>query len=1020
MARGRAAKSWMLLCVAVWSAAAGAETLLYNRDIRPILSENCFQCHGYDRNARKAELRLDEAASATAARAGGAAIVPGDPDASGIILRIFSDDPDEVMPPPGSGRGLSAAQRETLRRWVAEGAVYQPHWAYMPPVRAAVPQAADAAWPRNPIDHFVAAEHAKHGLEPAPDADPATLVRRLYLDVLGLPPTPEVIAEYAADPSEAHYARLVEEVLASPHYGERMAMDWLDVVRYADTNGYHGDEFRTVWPYRDYVISAFNRNVPFDRFTLQQIAGDLLENATIEDQIASGYNRLNQITAEGGAQAKEYLAKYAADRVRTLGTAWLGSTLGCAECHDHKFDPFSMRDFYSMEAFFADIQELGVYGAGSDWAPTLALPTAEQEARKGAAEARIREIRAALAVTTPELAEAQAAWEEATLAKIARLPEMWRVLRPVSVEARSGTQLAVLEDGSVLSGGPKPDRESFSVRLETDARQITALRLEALLHPEVAEGLSRGNGNFILTDIEVRAGERIAIGRASATHEQAGFPVAHAIDKDPKSGWAVEGHTIKQPQGAMFVFAAPIAGGPGTVLTVKLRFNSDVAQHVLACFRLAISTEGEPILDARGGLPEEVFAAFRVARVLRTVAEQATVDAYYRGIAPAYAPLREELAAKEAELAAIEAEVPKTLVTRSVTPRTIRILPRGNWMDDSGEEVVPATPSFLPALAVARARLTRLDLARWLVDERNPLTARVQMNRLWKRFFGTGLSKVLDDLGMQGEWPSHPELLDWLAVEFRESGWDLKHMVRLMVGSRTYRQRATATAETAAVDPYNRLLARQSSFRLPAETIRDHALAVSGLLTRQIGGRSVFPYQPEGYWDNCNTFRGPLIYATERDAQQYRRGLYTIWKRSFLHPSMLAFDAPAREECTADRVVSNTPLQALVLLNDPTYVEAARAFAGRILGCGASDDAVRAGWAFEQLLGRGPSARETEVVLGLLAKHRAAFAERPADVAALFSVGLAPVPSEADPVELAAWTSVARALLNLHETVTRS
>jgi mono/diheme cytochrome c family protein len=755
-----------------------AAPVAFNRDIRPLLSDNCFHCHGPDASHRQADLRLDDREAAVAA----GAIVPGKAASSPLIERVRATAPELVMPPPEAHKTLTPAQQALLARWIDEGAAYQKHWAYEPPVKPAVPPGAHA------IDHVVRQRLTTLGLQPSAEADRRTLIRRLAFDLTGLPPTPEEVDAFVGDPAPDAYGRLVERMLASPHYGERMAIGWLDVVRFADSIGYHSDTPRNVWPYRDYVIRSFNDNKPFDRFTIEQLAGDLLPEASQETRIASAFNRLLLTTEEGGAQAKDYEARMLTDRVRAVGAVWLGQTTGCAACHDHKFDPITMRDFYSLGAFFADIDE----------------------------------------------------------------PAIGR----------------------------------------------------------------RGNGALVAPPEDL---EKLA-----------------TLD--------------------------------AALAAAKRRLQGVV-----------------PRLDA----PDILAAA------------QPVVDA------------------AEKERAAFFATLPQCLVSsRRKTPHVVRILPRGNWMDESGEVVQPAFPGYLPAPKITDRTPDRLDLARWLVSRDHPLTARVVMNRLWKQFFGAGLSRVLDDLGGQGEPPVHPELLDWLACEFIDSGWDMKHMVRTIVSSATYRQSSTASAERIAADPANRELARQSAWRVDAELVRDAALAASGLLVRTIGGPSVKPYQPDGYWENLNFPR--RTYPIDTGAKQYRRGLYTWWQRSFLHPSMLAFDAPSREECCAERPRSNIPQQALVLLNDPTYVEAARALAARIIAAGGSAPEERMAWAWRQVLQRLPRVEELETVMPLYRRQLAAYQTDQAAAASLTKVGLAPPPTGIDAAELAAWTHVARVLLNLHETITRN
>lgn len=811
----------------------------FNRDVRPILSDNCYFCHGPDAGHREADLRLDIREDALA----GEAFIPGDAKASKLVERILSTDADEVMPPPASRKKLTDEQKQLLEQWIAEGAEYAPHWAYRPPVRPETPAGT------NPIDAMVRKTLEANGLSPSPEADRRTLLRRLSSDLIGLPPSPEEVASFEADTALGAYERQVERLLRQPQYGERMALGWLDVVRYADTIGYHSDTPRNVWPYRDWVIRAFNENKPFDRFTIEQIAGDLLPDANQETRVGSAFNRLLLSTEEGGAQPKDYESRMLTDRVRAIGAAWLGQTTGCAQCHDHKFDPITMRDFYSLGAFFADIQE-PIVGRREDGMLVL---TDEQKTRLAELDTRLAAARQAFTAIEPFLDVAQQQWE----------------------------------------------------------------------------------ADFVA-------------------------------------------------------------------------YNG-----VLAEFK-----EGAKPADADRKTAEQVLAILKKSD--RSPAEQVTLRTYFRNkVTPLYAAERQELTAATQERANYEAAMPHCLVSVS-TPnkRVVRILPRGNWQDESGEVMQPGLPHYLPQLPKSDGTLTRLDLANWLVSRDNPLTARTVMNRLWKQLFGTGLSKTLDDLGAQGEPPTHPELLDWLACEFMDSGWDMQHMVRLIVTSQTYRQVSTASPELLALDPANRLLARQSTFRVDAELVRDQALAVSGLLVPTIGGPSAKPYQPPGYWENLNFPRRE--YVADTGPNQYRRGLYTWWQRSFLHPSLLAFDAPSREECAADRNRSNIPQQALVLLNDPTYVEAARAFAGRILQQSAISDEDCITWAWQRTLQRRPTDEERNALLELLEFQRGQYRDNPTAADALLKVGQAENPAGIPAAELAAWTHIARVLLNLHETITRS
>jgi hypothetical protein len=770
------------LAAALTGGAAAADPVDFAKDVRPILAAQCYSCHGPDEKARKGDLRLDLRDDAVQA----GALTPGKADASEFLKRITAADPAERMPPASSKKPpLTAQQVELLRRWVNEGAKYSEHWSFAKLTRPPAPDLPNPkAEVRNDIDRFVLARLVKEGLSPSRPTDKATLIRRLSLDLTGLPPTPEEVRAFVTDRASDAYEKLVDRLLASPHYGERMAVFWLDLVRYADSIGYHSDNPMNVSPYRDYVIRSFNANLRFDQFTVDQLAGDLLPNATLWQRVATAYNRLLQTTEEGGAQAREYEAKYAADRVRNYGQVWLGGTIMCAECHNHKFDPYTAADFYSMAAFFADVQE----GAIGRREPGMPVPTPEQERR---------------------LAELTAA-ATAAQAKLA--------------------------------------------------------------------------------------------GRAAAVG----------------------------------------------------------------------------------------VAALKADRAVVSAAEKARAN--------------------------FDAGIPRVLITSAGAPRVVRILPRGNWLDATGPVVSPNTPGFLPPLPRrdAKTRPTRLDLARWTVSPDNPLTARVFVNRVWKLFFGAGIARSLEESGAQGELPTHPELLDQLAADFR-ADWDVKRLVQRIVTSATYQQSSAETPALRERDPFNRLLARQGRWRLEAEFVRDNALDVSSLLNRQVGGKSVFPFQPPGYWAALNF----PVREWQKGAGDtvYRRGLYTHWQRSFLHPAMLAFDAPSREECTCDRPRSNIPQQALVLLNDPEFVEAARAFAARAIADGGPDDAAKVNWAFTRATSRPPTPEEAKILIDLLGRLRNA--PDAAQPARLLAVGDRPNPPGVAPTELAAWTNVCRALLNLHETITR-
>jgi hypothetical protein len=1006
-------------------AEASGAPLSFNRDIRPILSENCFQCHGPDANHRKADLRLD--VREVAVEAG--AFVPGKPEESDAIRRIFSDDADEQMPPASSRRALTAAQKQVLRRWVREGAGYEPHWAYVPPVRPPAPALRRLPAATNPIDAFIGATLERANLMPAPEADRRALIRRLSLDLTGLPPAPDEVEAFVASPDPRAYEQVVRRYLASPHFGERMAVPWLDLVRYADTIGFHNDVPIRVWPYRDYVIAAFNRNLPFDQFTREQLAGDLLPGSTADQRVGSGYNRLHRISGEGGIQDKEYFAKYSADRVRTTATVWLGSTLACAECHDHKFDPFTQRDFYRFAAIFADLKEKGAYNlSGGFTRENLTEETIFRdpgdEAQLTGLGAEVTRLEAELkAVTDQQLAPGRAVWEEATRGHDEAGRLAWKTLRPSRAESTAGTPLSIEDDDSVLAGGVNPVHETYVVTLPAPADPVTALRLEAVADPRFpGDEVSRAGSAFFLAEVEVsgrRAGETaftplaLAVARTNGSTEP-GHPAVAAIDGDPLTSVSF---VRKRGGGLVLELAAPWAGGPSGVLTVRLRHSPLHPYQHVGRFRLAAHALPQPDAGLEG-LPEKVLEAVRLPAEQRKPAQVRDVAAYYRGVAPELAGRRDRLARATLVRDRLLAELPSMPVSRSVEPRPIRVLPRGNWMDDSGEVVEPGVPAFFRQITPRDGgRVSRLDFAEWLVAPDNPLTARTFVNRLWRLYFGAGLSRTLEDLGSQGEWPTHPELLDWLAVEFRESGWNVKRLIELIVTSRTYRQSATGAVAAEERDPENRLLARQGRFRLDAEFVRDNALAISGLLVADVGGPSARPYQPAGYYAPLNFPRRE--YVPDTGPGLHRRGVYTHWQRTFLLPSFIAFDAPAREECTANRSPSNTPLQALVLLNDPTYVEAARVLAAKALREGGASEPARLQWMFARAVARPAAEAEVGLLAGLLDRQRRRYADDLAAARGLVSTGASPVPADLPPAEFAAWTTVARAVLNLHETITR-
>ncbi|HWB06204.1 MAG TPA: PSD1 and planctomycete cytochrome C domain-containing protein [Verrucomicrobiales bacterium] len=1011
------------------SSAATAE-VSFNRDIRPILSENCYSCHGPDKRARKAERRIDNAEGAYAEHEGTRAFVPGDPAKSDAWARVSSvETDDDHMPPSKSGKKLKPEQIALLKKWIEEGAKYESHWSFIPPKRPEVPHIEGRkAEIRNPIDAFLLARLANEDLTFSPEAEKTTLIRRATYDLTGLPPTPAEVDAFLADTSANAYGKLIDRLLASPLYGEKMAVPWLDLSRYADTHGYHLDAGREQWPWRDWVISAFNRNLPFDQFVEWQLAGDLLPDATTEQKLATGFVRNNMINFEGGAIPEEYLAAYIKDRVNTTGTVFLGLTVGCAECHDHKFDPFTQRDFYQLYAYFNSVPENGLDGSKGNAAPLLHLPATAEEAKK------IEDLTVQIAAAEKHLTElgtqteaAQAAWEKAITEKTAQ----WTVLKPESARADGGTELAVQPDGSLLARGANPATNVYEITAPAGAN-LTGLRLEALTDPSLAgQGPGRAsNGNFVMSGIELAVASAakpedftgVKLVRAQADYEQANYSVAGAIDGDSKSGWAVDGNTRHEHRTAWFEAEKPFGFPGGTLVRVRLRFESPVGTHAIGRPRLAV-TGDTPVFE-KTKLPPDLAKILAMPDSRRDEGQRKKLRTYYREkVSPALREPAAQIAKLREELAAEKKRTPTVMVMQQMEkPRDTFILTRGQY-DQHGEKVQPAVPASLGAQK-PDAPKNRLGLARWLIDPQHPLMARVSVNRFWKNIMGTGIVKTVNDFGSQGEWPKHPELLDWLAVEFRESGWDVKHMVRLIVTSAAYRQSSKVTPELLERDPDNRLLARGPRFRLAAEEVRDTALAVSGLLTGKIGGPSVLPYQPAGLWEDLNSRTDSRNWSAQFFVQShgedlYRRSLYTFWKRTSPPPQMLTFDAPDREVCTANRERTNTPLQALVTLNDPQFVEASRKFAERMMREGGETSADRVKFAFRIATARAPNDHELTMLLSLFEKAKVRYSAQPEQAMKLLNAGEAKRDESLDVTELAAWTMVASTILNLDETITK-
>jgi hypothetical protein len=978
------------------------EEVSFNRDIRPILSNRCFKCHGPD--LKKGKLNLRERESAVAH-----AITPGKATESVVIDRLTTDKLDKRM--PFKADPLTAEQIAKIKAWIDQGAKYEEHWAYVRPVHHPAPAVKNQAWVRNPIDAFVLARLEKEGLSPSAEADRATLIRRVSLDLTGLPPTPEEVDAFLNDTSPDAYEKVVDRLLASPHYGEHQARPWLDMARYADTNGYEKDDRRTIWPYRDWVINAYNRDLPFDQFTIEQVAGDLLPNATRDQQVATGFHRNTMINTEGGTDDEEFRVAAIVDRVNTTAAVWLGTTLNCCQCHNHKFDPFSQKEFYQLFAFFN-----GTADPGRDTAPHLPLPTPEQAARLAKLAAEIADLQKALDTPTPELTAAQEKWEREQSGATAT----WTVLDAGSMESKEGVTLTKQADGSILASGKEPETDTYTIQATMDLTGITAFRLEALPDPSLgAMGPGRaGHGNFVLTGIKIAQAAKdkpeeakaIALQNASADFAQNDFPASAALDGNPKTGWAIAPQFGKAHI-AIFEVKCDDAGlKGGTVITVTMEQDYG-GKHTIGKFRLSATNAARPVRVVK--LPEAVTKALAVPADKRTDAHKSEIVKYYRSTAPELKATRDKIAALKKQEAA---DAPPTTLVMKELPklRETHVMIRGNFRN-TGEKVEPGVPAKLNPLPEGQA-LNRLTLAKWLVDPANPLVPRVLMNRIWARYFGRGFVETSEDYGAQGEPPTNPELLDWLATELIGRKWSLKAMHRLIVTSATYRQSSKAPRELFERDPYNQLLARGPRFRLDAEAVRDNALAISGLLTEKLGGPSVFPYQPEGVWFNPYS-SDKWVVSTGGD--QYRRGLYTFWRRTAPYAAFMAFDAPSREVCTERRPRTNTPLQALATLNDKAFVECSAALARRIMTEARGGDRERAIHGFRLCVARAPTDKEMQYLLELYAESLEKYRKDPKAAAVLALSGLPAPPKDLSTAELAAWTVVANVLLNLDETITK-
>ena len=1159
------------------------QAIQFNRDIRPLISDKCFACHGPDEKARKKGLRLDlKEGLFGATQAGMTVVSPGNPQASELLNRITHPDADKRMPPADSNRDLTAGDIAKITAWIEQGAPWQGHWAFEAPKMPEIPAVSNEAWCRNAIDHFILRKLDDAGLAPAPEARGETLLRRVSLDLTGLPPTPAEIQAFLADTGENAYETVVDRLLASPHFGERMAFPWLDAARYADTNGYQRDTKRFMWPWRDWVIQAFNDNMPFDEFTIEQLAGDLLPGASLSQKIATGFNRNHRINGEGGIIPEEYAVEYVVDRVDTTSTTWMGLTMGCARCHDHKFDPFTQKEFYELYAFFDQVPEEGKGRERGNDKPFIAVPTPQEKEKMAALDGQIADLKKALAAPDERLDPLQQAWEDGLDAKYASLA--WSEFGPLTTATRNGAILTVDPDQIFRAAGPNPDQEVYEIRFEASG-PVQSFKLDVFTDPSLPEtGPGRSpNGNLVISEFEVErapAGapdqtERIPVADAFADYaqERDEYQINFAIDGNDATGWATGSPERREDRTAIFVLDGAPAIQAGDWVTVRIKQVSEFSQHAMGRFKLAQSAsaavrawarpafgtwrhigpfslpndedgklagavfppeEGVDLeatyengtlrweekpewvdgavyqlgrsdkaaqylyrtmhvdfpqkitlslgsndaikvwLDGRvvwlynegrsaapdqdrvelvvpegdhelllkvvnfGGATSFYFniledhgkALLATLKTLATPAGQRSDAArqrlriQFRSQDPEWLASNTELTELQQQRQELDRTVTTTMVMEEMAEkRDTYLLKRGVYNNpDTTEKLFPSVPARLGEMDESLPK-NRLGLAKWLVDPKNPLTARVRVNLYWQMYFGRGLVKTSEDFGTQGAAPSHPGLLDWLALHFIESGWDVKAMQKAIVMSATYRQSSVLAEDHRQKDPENILLGRAPRFRLPAEMIRDQALTVSGLLNPKIGGPSVYPYQPEGMWSSL-TFQNSdefdtNFYREDKGGNLYRRGLYTYWKRTIAPPRMQIFDAADRERCSLHKPPTNTPMQALALLNDTTFVEAARHLAERMINEGGERSADRIRYGYELALAHLPSTEQQQILLGGLSDYQNHFGNRLEDAAALLGVGESDRDETIPDAELAAYTAVASIMLNLDEIITR-
>ena len=1018
----------MLICAIGGSSLVMAqqpERVDFKEQVWPLLERHCFSCHGPGK--QEGSLRLDARQVVLTGGTSGPAVVPGNVDESMLYQRVASDAVGDQM--PLEAEALGTDQRTLLRRWIEQGAEWplglgsdvesvELHWAYQRVERPLVPLPRRSEWIRNPIDTFVLDRLNQQGQRPSERAEPRRLLRRLYLDLVGIPPPIEEVEAFAASTDPRAYEQLVEKLLASPLYGERWARTWLDLARYADSNGYQADQYRNIWPYRDWVIRAMNADMPFDQFTLEQLAGDLLLSSTVDQKVATGFHRLTTCNVEAGVDPEANRVNQVIDRVNTTGTVWLGTTISCVQCHSHKYDPFLQREYYQLFAFFNNTP-LEVKGDGVTYnfvGPTMDLPLSEnQQVQFATLDAEHKSLEGQIRNRKEALQADRQAWE-AELVKAAAQAPRWHLLEVESFSSLGGASHEILEDQSVLVSGKRPDRDTYTVTLRSDLEQISGLKLEALTHESLP-----GNGpgrhvkerpNFVLHELRVQAGsadgdsslESVDLHTPRADFSQSNLNVAGILDGDPATGWAINPQFGK-PHFATLLTEKKI-GGPGWKFIVTLEQNYGGCRTI---GRLRISAmTGTPTTQ----VPDSLLAILEKPVAKRSNAEQEKLDEHFFSLDAEIQSLVKQRDGVQKQLESIQ-PITTLVMIEQEQPRETHLLRRGDFKDPQ-EQVQPGTPGSLPPMQEGLSA-DRVGLARWLASRDNPLTARVTVNRWWADIFGRGIVATEEDFGTQGDRPTHPDLLDWLAVEFMENDWSMKHVHRLIVNSATYQQSSRVSPGQLQQDPRNLLLGRGPRIRLSAEMIRDNALEVSGLLSHKMGGPPVYPPQPDGIWRHVG--RNAPKYNTSSGTDRFRRGIYVFWRRSAPYPSFTNFDAPDRASCVVRRSRTNTPLQALTLLNDPAYLEIARHLAQRILDLpGMADDRQRMAQAFQLVVSRQASAEELDTLLEFYRTELVRFQENPKVTSE--ALGTTTV-AESEQPRLAAWLSIANVLLNLDETITK-